>query len=101
MGWLGVKKCQLCLQRKVTLASSSGSLGLIVCEGWLIVYQDGDYLYLQSDHLLIADYDDTALRAGTLTCTFLGSRSIYYQSYMGGFHLVDFIITELKNYMIC
>ena len=36
-------------QRKVTSASSSGSLGFIVCVwsvvGWLIVYQDGDYLY--------------------------------------------------------
>ena len=29
-GWLGVKKCQLCLQD--TLASSGGSLGFIVCE---------------------------------------------------------------------
>ena len=36
-------------QCKVTLASSSGSLGFIVCEvvvEWLIVYQDGYYLYL-------------------------------------------------------
>jgi hypothetical protein len=26
--------------------------------------------------MLIADYDDTAFRAGTLTCTFLESRSM-------------------------
>ena len=36
-------------QRKVTSVISSGSLGFIVCVwnvvGWLIVYQDGDYLY--------------------------------------------------------
>ena len=41
------------LQHKVTSASSSGSLGFIMnfhcvwsVAGWLIVYQDGDYLYL-------------------------------------------------------
>ena len=31
---------------------------------------------IQSDHLLIADYDDTALGLGTFTCTFLKSRSM-------------------------
>ena len=33
-------------QCKATSGSSGGSLGFIVCEvlGWLIMYQDGDYL---------------------------------------------------------
>ena len=43
--------------------------------GWLIVYQDGDYLYpgqdsqteVPSDHMLITDYDGTTFGAGTLT----------------------------------
>ena len=41
------------------------------------MYQDGDYLQL-IDHYnhTITDYDDTAFGAGTLTCTFLESRSM-------------------------
>ena len=31
---------------------------------------------IQSDHLSIADYDDSAFGTGTLTCTFLESRSM-------------------------
>jgi hypothetical protein len=66
-------------QLKETSASSSGSLGFI-----RMVYQNGrlsptNWL-IQSDHLLIADYDDTAFGAGTLTCTFLESRSIIVEN---------------------
>ena len=43
------------------------------------MYQDWP---IQSDHL-IADYDDTAFRAGTLTCTFLESRSMTGKLMMG------------------
>ena len=51
-GWLDIERCQLCMQCKVTSASSSGSLGFIMnfhcvwsVVGWLIVYQNSDYLY--------------------------------------------------------
>ena len=44
------------------------------------MYQDGDYLQLvrrySQDHLLIADYNDTAFGVGTFTCTFLKSGSM-------------------------
>ena len=35
-----------------------------------------DWLWTYCDHLSIADYDHTTFRAGTLTCTFLESRSM-------------------------
>ena len=64
-------------QHKVTSVSVSGSLGFIMdfhrvrsVKGWLIVYQDGNYLYPgHYSHLLIAVCDDFAFGAGTLLST--------------------------------
>ena len=64
-------------QHKVTSVSVSGSLGFIMdfhrmrsVKGWLIVYQDGNYLYPgHYSHLLIAVCDDFAFGAGTLLGT--------------------------------
>ena len=65
-------------QRKVTSASSSGSLGFIMNFHCVCVkccrmvdsvprWQLSLSRPIQSDHLLIADYDDTVFGAGTLT----------------------------------
>ena len=68
-------------QHKLTSASSSGSLGFIMCvkccrmvdsvPRWGLSLSSP----IQSDHLLIAVCDDTAFGAETLLSTFLGSRS--------------------------
>ena len=106
-GNLGMARCQEMSilpagynpQRKASSASSSGALGFTRFHcvwsvvGWLIVCQDGfpprwrlspTNWPIQSDHLLIADYDDTAFEAGTLTCTFLmfGTALIQWNLYL-------------------
>ena len=52
-GWLGVERCQLCLQdtsrsakwHRQAAVGHWVSLCVWSVVGWLIVYQDGDYLY--------------------------------------------------------
>jgi hypothetical protein len=86
-GWLGVERCQLCLQdtshsaKRHRRAAVGHWVSLCVkcCRmvdsvpRWRLSPTNWP---IQSDHLSIADYDDTAFRAGTLTCTFLESRSM-------------------------
>ena len=86
-GWLGVERCQLCLQDTSRSAKQHQraavghwiSLCVKCCRmvdsvpRWRLSPTNWP---IQSEHLSIADYDDTAFGAGTLTCTFLESRSM-------------------------
>ena len=73
-GWLGVKRCQLCLQEKtlcckVTLASSRGVLCVKCCR--MVDSVPGRQLFqswsIQSDLLLITDWMILAFWVGTFS----------------------------------
>ena len=86
-GWLGVERCQLCLQDTSRSAKRHWRAGVghwvslcVKCcrmvdsvPRWRLSPTNWP---IQSDYLSITDYDDTAFGVGTLTCTFLESRSM-------------------------
>ena len=70
--WLGVKRCQLCLQD----TSCSAKRHRQAAVGHWVSLCVKCCRMVDIDHSLIADYDNTAFGAGTLRYTLLESRSM-------------------------